>query len=94
MQNLVSVNYDINDYLPADSHSTVSLDVMQDEFDGGIPNARVMIRDVTIPEALSYKETIEQIDGVTEVLWLDDTADITIPLEVLDTDIVERYTFW
>ncbi len=94
MQNLVSVNYDINDYLPADNHSTVSLDVMQDEFDGGIPNARVMIRDVTIPEALSYKETIEQIDGVTEVLWLDDTADITRPLEVLDTDIVERYTFW
>ena len=61
LQSLVSVNYDINDYLPEDSHSTISLEVMQEEFDGGIPNARVMIRDVSIPEALEYKEELEEI---------------------------------
>ena len=53
---LVSVNYDITDYLPENTKSTVSIDVMQAEFDGGIPNARVMIKNVTIPEALEYKE--------------------------------------
>ena len=47
----VAVNYDMNSYLPEDSPSTVALDVMNDEFDGGIPNARVLIYDVTIPEA-------------------------------------------
>ncbi len=36
----VSVNYDMNDYLPDDSKSTISLDIMQDEFKGGIPNGQ------------------------------------------------------
>lgn len=91
LQNLVSVNYDMNDYLPSDAKSTVALEVMQNEFDGGIPNARVMIRDVTIPEALEYKEKIKAVKGVTEVTWLDDSVDITIPLTMRDTDIVENY---
>lgn len=90
-QNLVSVNYDMNDYLPEGTHSTISLDVMQEEFDGGIPNARVMVRDVTIPEALQYKELIKNVDGVTDVTWLDDAVDITIPLDNLDETTVETY---
>ena len=43
LQNIVEVNYDINDYLPEDCESTISIDVMKDEFDGDIPNTRVMI---------------------------------------------------
>lgn len=89
--NLVSVNYDITDYLPKNTKSTVSIDVMQKEFDGGIPNARVMIKDVTIPEALEYKEKLKNIAGVTEVSWLDDTVDITIPLSTLDNNTLETY---
>lgn len=54
----VSVNYDMNDYLPESSPSTVALDLMDQEFDGGVPNARVMVADVTVPEALAYKEQI------------------------------------
>ena len=44
LKDLVAVNYDINDYLPESSASTVSLKVMEEEFDGGIPNARVMVK--------------------------------------------------
>ena len=88
---LVSVNYDITDYLPDNTKSTVSLEIMEKEFDGGIPNARVMVKDVTIPQALQYKEKLKAVDGVTEVSWLDDTADITVPLDSLDTDTVETY---
>ena len=43
LQNLVSVNYDMNDYLPDGSASTTSLEVMEEEFGSGIPNARVMV---------------------------------------------------
>ena len=91
LKNLVSVNYDINDYLPADTHSTVSLEVMEQEFSGGITNARVMIHDVTIPEALEYKEKLSAVTGVLEVTWLDDAADITVPLATLDPATVESY---
>ena len=89
LKNMVSVNYDMNDYLPEDVKSTVALNLMEQEFDGGIPNARVMIKDVSIPEALEYKEKFEEVKGVTEVTWLDDAVDITVPLDTLDQDTVE-----
>ena len=91
LKNLVAVNYDMNDYLPEDAKSTVALDVMSDEFDGGIPNARVMIKNVTIPEALEYKEKIEAVPGVTDVTWLDDAVDIRVPMSSMDTETVENY---
>lgn len=90
-KSFVRVNYDMNDYLPEDSPSTVALDVMEEEFDGGIPNARVMIRDVSIPEALEYKEKLGEIKGVTDVTWLDDSVNLKQPLETQDTDTVEDY---
>lgn len=90
-EKFVSVNYDMNDYLPDGSASTAALDVMAEEFDGGIPNARVLIKDVSIPEALAYKEKVSQVTGVTDVTWLDDVADITEPLAYLDQDTVSNY---
>lgn len=88
---LVAVNYDMNDYLPEGTRSTVSINVMQAEFEGGIPNARIMIGDVTIPEALEYKERLKDVEGVTAVTWLDDAVDVTVPLVTLDADTVETY---
>lgn len=87
----IGVDYDMNDYLPEDSASTIALDVMDEEYTGGIPNARVMIEDVSIAESLEYKEKILNVDGVTDVTWLDDSVDVTEPLEFIDTDTIETY---
>jgi hypothetical protein len=84
---MVLVDYDMNDYLPEDSPSTVALDVMDKEFDGGIPNARLMVQNVTVPKSLEYKEKLEKVGGVSSVTWLDDAVDITEPLEMQDKDI-------
>ena len=88
---LISVNYDMTDYLPEDSLSTVALDTMNEEFNQGIPNARVMLKDVSIADALEYKSKIENVDGVSSVTWLDDSCDINEPVEFMDQDIVETY---
>ena len=87
----VQVDYDINDYLPPDSPSTTALEVMNGAFTGGIPNVRVMVRDVTVPEALDYKQKLAAIDGVVSVTWLDDSLDVTVPLQMQDTAAVETY---
>lgn len=87
----ISVNYDMNSYLPEDAASTVALDVMGEEFEGAIPNARVMIKDVTQKEALEYKEQLEAVDGVISVMWVDDNMILDMPLEMYDTDMVETY---
>ena len=88
---LVDVNYDINEYLPEDSASTVSLDVMEEEFGEGITNARVMVPVDNIADALEYKTAISEVTGVTEITWLDDSVSLEVPLETLDTDTVETY---
>lgn len=88
---LVQVDYDLNDYLPDSSPSTIAIDVMKDEFDGDVPNARVMISGVTIPQALEYKQKLFDIDGVSDVVWLDDAISIYEPLQLQDTDTVEAY---
>ncbi len=87
----VAVNYDMNDYLPEDSESTVALDVMGQEFDGEIPNARVMVQNVSYREALEYKEKLEAVEGVSSVTWLDDSLPLDIPIEILDEDTVNSY---
>lgn len=37
---------------------------MEKEYDQDVPNMRVMIKDVTIPEALKYKAKIAAVEGV------------------------------
>lgn len=84
LSKLVSVNYDLMDYLPEDSRSTISLKVMNKEFTKSPPNARVLVSDVSVPEALEYKNKISSVDGVIEVTWLDDTTNIYQPLQSID----------
>lgn len=88
---MVNVNYDINDYLPDGTASTVALDKMNEEYDMSIPNARVMVSNLTVAEALKMKEKLSKIDGVDDVTWLDDAIDTDIPLETADKDTVENY---
>lgn len=87
----VKVDYDLNDYLPKDSSSTKAIDLMKDEFSGGIPNARIMVSNVSITEALNMKQKLKNIDGVTDVTWLDDAVNIKEPLETQKTKTVETY---
>lgn len=87
----VVVDYDMNDYLPEGSPSTEALDLMEQEFEGDIPNARVMVKDVSVKEALDYKEQLEAVDGVESVTWLDDVADVYVPLSMYDEETVEKY---
>ncbi|MDO5845225.1 MAG: MMPL family transporter, partial [Methanocorpusculum sp.] len=87
----VKINYNIIDYLPDDAASTTALSVLEEEFTAGIPNVRLMIPDVTIPEALTLKSEIADIDGVRSVIWLDDMADLYAPIETLDADTVAAY---
>jgi uncharacterized protein len=90
-QFFVKVNYNMVDYLPDDAQSTQAMDIMEKEFTGAVPDTRVMVTGVTIQEALDFKEKLEAIDGVTDVMWLDDMVDLKTPIEVADKETVENY---
>lgn len=87
----MSVNYNMIDYLPEDAPSIEAVDIMEQEFDEPVENARVMIEGVSITEALSYKQQLEDVDGVGSVTWLDDIIDVKVPLEMASADTVESY---
>lgn len=79
------------DYLPDNAPSTQAIHVMEEEFGSNVADTRVMMKDVSIQEALSIKASIDEIDGVSEVMWLDDVIDMKIPIEMADVDTVESY---
>lgn len=88
---MISKNNNLVDYLPKDSESTIALELMDKEFDGAVPNTKVMISNVTLADAESYKEKIKDIKGVLEVTWLDDVINTKEPLEISDEDTIEEY---
>ncbi|MDR2610863.1 MAG: MMPL family transporter [Clostridiales Family XIII bacterium] len=87
----VKVNYTMTDYLPPDAQSTEAYNIMNREFTETIPNTRVMVKNVSIREAMDYKQRLAEADGVLEVMWLDDVMDITQPLEMGDKDTIEGF---
>ncbi|NLT15425.1 MAG: MMPL family transporter, partial [Clostridiales bacterium] len=87
----VPVNYSFSDYLPENAPSTKALSVLAEEFNDAVPNARVMLKGVTIQESLDYKAKLKALDGVSDVLWLDDVIDMKLPLETADSETVEAY---
>lgn len=91
LQNFVQVNYNMVDYLPPNAQSTKAIEIMKNEFSQATPNTKVMVRNVSITDALEYKAALAAVDGVTEVLWLDDVLDIKQPLNIADTDTVEAH---
>lgn len=69
----VQVNYDLTEYLPPSVTSKQAIDVMEKEF--GYPGtARIMIEDVSVYDAMMYKQMLENVDGVDMVSWM--TADV------------------
>ncbi|WP_438799854.1 efflux RND transporter permease subunit [Alkalicoccobacillus porphyridii] len=79
------------DYLPDEAPSVIGLEEMESEFTASIPNTNVLIKDVSVQEALNYKERLANIEGVTDVTWLDDVMDVRIPLEMADVSMIESY---
>ena len=92
---LVPVNYNLEDYLPKDSKSTIGIKIMEEEFTEDFPSASIMITNDNILEILECKEKIASLDGVSSLMWLDDAVGkdvlLSTPLEFLDQDIVEQY---
>jgi predicted RND superfamily exporter protein len=93
--NIVSINYNMVDYLPKDAPSTIAVKIIEDEFVGEMPGARIMINDLSVLDAINYKEKLKNVNGVTSVTWLDDILGLatlqSVPLEFLDNDIVDVY---
>ena len=87
----IVVKYNMAEYLPQEAQSTKALKLIANEFTNAMPNADVTVRDVSLMEALSFKKEIEGLEHISEVIWLDDMADLLQPLEMGDKDTIESF---
>lgn len=86
----VNINYDLTAYLPNDVQSKAGLNLMEEKF--GYPGtAKVMIDGVTLYEAKQYKERMEIIDGVDQILWLDGSTDIFTSADFINYGDIDDY---
>ena len=88
---MIVVKYDMAEYLPPDAQSTRALKLMNSEFAGSLPNADVTVWDVSLMEALEIKRELAELEHISEVIWLDDMADLLQPLEMGDEDTIGAY---
>jgi predicted RND superfamily exporter protein len=72
----VKINYNLSDYLPKGTSSLNALNEMSKSYNSTIPNVKLMIKDVTLEEALSYKNKIKEVNGVIDILWADNYIDL------------------
>ncbi len=84
------INYDILSYLPEDIDTMKGQQIMLDEYGkGGF--AFVVVEGMEDKDVAALKSEFEKIDAVSDVLWYDSIADISIPKEILPEDI---YSFF
>ncbi|MBO5141356.1 MAG: MMPL family transporter, partial [Peptococcaceae bacterium] len=88
---MVGVQYDMMAYLPEQSPSTIAISTLEEEYQLSIPNCRVMVRDLSVPEALHLKTQLAAVDGVSQVTWLDDSVSMLEPLAMQKKTTVEEW---
>ncbi len=77
---MVKVNYNLMDYLPADSTAVVGLSAMEDAYQQEVPSVRVMVPFESPKEAQDLYQKLTSIEGVTDVYWVGDVVSLNEPL--------------
>lgn len=80
------VNYDILYYLPDEIETMVGQDILKEEFGKGA-FAMEIVENMPYKDVAKVKESIEQVDGVAQVIWYDSAADLSIPVSLLPKDV-------
>ena len=87
----LKINFSLADYMPDNSKSMQDIKIMSEEYKEPIPNLRAVIKNVSIPEILQFKEKLNKIPEVKLVLWLDRLSNITKPISTIDKSLVDNY---
>lgn len=80
------INYDILSYLPNDLSTTQAEEILKDNFDCG-SLAMLIIENMKDKDVSKLKEKLTTVEGVNDVLWIDDFLDLSVPKEMLPKDI-------
>ena len=77
-------------YLPDDIDTVVGQDILMDEFGKGAFSF-VIIEGMDPEDVSSLREDISHVDHVDTVLWYDDFADVSVPMEILPSKLYDAF---
>ena len=87
---MTRINYDMLTYLPGDIDTVVGQDILMDEFGKGAFSF-VIIEGMDPKDVSSLREDISHVDHVDTVLWYDDFADVSVPMEILPSTLYDAF---
>lgn len=86
----VQVNYDLTNYLPADSETAAGVEILETEF-GDTSSVQVMVKDCDPAEGTEIAARMEAASGVISVMWLGSAVDPATPIEFIDETLLDRF---
>ncbi|MBM7581954.1 putative RND superfamily exporter protein [Caldicoprobacter guelmensis] len=87
---LTRENYDILLYMPGYLNSRQGEEILEKNFNLS-GQAFLVVKDRKMWEIKDMKSRIEAVDGVKDVIWVDDFEDITLPVEFMNPDIRKNF---
>lgn len=84
------VNYDLLSYLPESLETVKGQDILVDEFGMGA-FSMVVAENMELRDVQKLKEEFQQVSHVKDVLWYDDVADISLPVEMVPQELRETF---
>lgn len=83
-------NYDMLNYLPDSLETVQGQQYLLDDFNKGAFSF-LIFENVSYKEIAKTEEKIKQVDHVATVLWYDDVADLSVPMEILPDKIYNAF---
>lgn len=80
------INYDLLSYLPESLETVEGQDVMVDEYGMGA-FAMVVVEDTDMKDIQKLADQFNKVDHVEKVLWYGDVADLSLPVEMIPSDL-------
>lgn len=84
------INYDMLDYLPSDMDTVIGQNELLKDFDKGAFSL-IVVEDMPAKDVAELCSKIENIDHVETVLWYSSLADVSIPMEILPSEIYDEF---
>ena len=75
------INYDLLSYLPEHLETVKGQDILVDEYGMGA-FSMVVVENMDLKDAQKLEDKFSEIPHVKDVLWYDDVADISLPVEM------------
>lgn len=80
------INYDLLSYLPKSLETVKGQDILVDEYGMGA-FSMVVVENMELKDVQKLETKISEIPHVKDVLWYDDVADISLPVEMIPEDL-------